>query len=81
MTTRPHGRPIRARVVASEYLNIRLTADEKRRIYEVAALNGLPPTVFVRQAIEEAVSDCIEEGLFDPVRLAAVTRKDQPMRS
>ncbi len=43
---------------------VRLTLSQRARLDAVASLNGLDRSSFIRQAIDEAVSDCSDEPLF-----------------
>jgi hypothetical protein len=48
----------------SVVVKIRLTLTQRQRLCSIASLNGLNQTAFIRQAIDEAVSDCSDDPLF-----------------
>jgi len=57
------GRP-RLPVTLSERVVIRLTAEQRARLDEIAALNHQSATAFVRQALDEATADCSDRRIF-----------------
>jgi uncharacterized protein (DUF1778 family) len=63
MTPKRRGRP-RSPEPLSQYVVIRLTADQRARLDEIAALNHQSATAFVRQALDEATADCSDRRIF-----------------
>jgi predicted transcriptional regulator len=45
-------------------ISIRVTDAHYRQLHEIAAQNQVPMRTFIRQAIDEAVSDCREVAVF-----------------
>jgi hypothetical protein len=60
---RRRGRP-RTPDPRTVIVKIRLTVSQRERLSSIASLNGLNQTAFIRQAIDEAVSDCSDDPLF-----------------
>lgn len=70
------GRPAVAEPL-SEKIEFRVTIREKRRIAEIAELNGQDVTDFVRDAVREAAADCDDQPVLRPASTSRQT-ENQP---
>jgi predicted DNA-binding protein len=61
---RRRGRPPAAGVVATERLQFRLTASERKQLHDIGKMEGRPVAEVVRDAINEYVSDFRDDPLF-----------------
>jgi uncharacterized protein (DUF1778 family) len=61
------SRPVRGDEPAMRVVTVRLTPTERALIEKAAAVNRQPLAAFVRDAIQEAAADCLDEAI-PPVR-------------
>ena len=59
--TRPRGRPRLADEPATVHVKVRMTPTQRLELERIAADNHMRMTTFMREAINEAVSDCREQ--------------------